>query len=325
MPRTASPLPSRTMPKGLPGAFLRLALFGALLAVLCPALRAGFPPFAKPARAATVEEPAMVEHRIERGPVTVITRAAADREASWQHPPQVRVLFHGREVAAHVFHEGIGAARVSFAEMDPGNPAPEVIAQAYSGGAHCCESIVVFSAPPGGSGPWLRHDLGAHDGGPRQARDLDGDGLAELPLQDDRFLYKFGCYACSLAPPRILSVRYGKVADLTRMPSMRPFLLRREKEAMKMLREDMAENRGRATSGLLAGYVALKMLLGEGPQGWRFMLKHHRRKARATLCPLPEKGGLSCGVPRIAISFPVALAFFLQQTGYAAPTVFPQE
>ena len=54
-------------------------------------------------------------------------------------------------------------------------------------------------------------------------RDLDGDGLAELRLKDDRFLYAYECYACSYAPPLILSVLGLSGAWIANLRALEPY------------------------------------------------------------------------------------------------------
>ena len=299
----------------MPRRFLLLLLF-----FLVPADLAGL---AAPSAAASP----VITRTLHHGPLTVITRHK-DPEADdgLDYPPRLRILDGKREVAAFVFTDDIGPLHVYIAEMDPDNGRPEVVAESYSGGAHCCTTVMVFSAPPKGSAPWRRVNLGSFDGaGGIPPVDIDGDGLSEMPLKDNSFLYQFGCYACSYAPPRILAVRGGKVVDLTRRRAMRPYLRKAEKRALARIRESMAENEGPAENGLLAGYVALKMLLGEGPQAWRFMLKHYRRDAPMILCPVPDKDGGNCLVPQIRLPFPAALAIFLADGGYGKFALYPEE
>jgi len=209
------------------------------------------------------------------------------------------------------FPENVGAPEVFVAEMDSSNGHPEVIVESYSGGAHCCEEIIVFSAPKrGASGSWRMFRMGVYDGGARPPRDLDGDGLAEILVRDDAFHYAYGCYACGYAPPVIISVREGRKVDITRRPSFRPVLRDEEKRIVRRMRESKADNGGRVENGLLAGYVALKFLLGEGKEGWNYMLKHHVPE-RQEYCPVPGRDG-DCAVRPLQVSFPVSLAIMLK-------------
>ena len=260
----------------------------------------------------------VLEKTVRVGELAVISRYKdPDAKDGLDYAPQVAVLLRGRKVAEVRFPDGVGAPEVFVAEMDPSNGSPEVVVEGYSGGAHCCEEIVVFSAPANDAdGSWRKLRLGAFDGGPRPPRDLDGDGLAEIMVRDDAFLYAYGCYACSYAPPVILSVRGGRKVDITRRPSFRPVLRKEEKRIVRRMRESMADNGGRVENGLLAGYVALKFLLGEGAEGWNYMLRHHVPEQQE-FCPVPGRDG-DCAVRPLQVSFPVSLAIMLKG-GYIRP------
>ncbi len=249
---------------------------------------------------------------LRAGELTVVSRYKnPDAEDGLDYAPRVSVLLRGRKVAEARFPDDVGAPDVYVAEMDPANGQPEVIAEGYSGGAHCCEDIVVLVAPRDDvRAPWKQVRLGAFDGGARPPRDLDGDGLAEILVRDDAFYYAYGCYGCSYAPPVILSVRDGKKVDLTRQPSFRPLLRKEEKRVIRRMKESRAENGGRVENGLLAGYVALKALLGEGAEGWNFMLKNHVPQQQE-YCPVPGRD-FDCAVRPLKISFPLSLAIALK-------------
>jgi len=254
----------------------------------------------------------VLEKRVRAGDLVVVSRwKDPEAEDALDYAPRVSVLLGGREVAGVEFPDNVGMPKVFVVEMDPSNSRPEVVAESYSGGAHCCEEIVVFSAPPnGGGGAWRKVELGAFDGAERIPRDLDGDGLAEVLVRDDAFYYAYGCYGCSYAPPVILSVRDGRKVELTRRPSFRPVLREEEKRILRRMRESREENGGRVENGLLAGYVALKLLLGEGAEGWNEMLKWHVRE-KQEFCPVPGRDG-DCAVRPLMISFPLSLAIALR-------------
>lgn len=281
----------------------RLLPHGAAAAAIVMALAAG---------AAAVRASPVLEKTVRAGELTVVSRYKdPDAEDGLDYAPRVTVLLRGRKVAEARFPDNVGAPEVFVAEMDPANGHPEVVAESYSGGAHCCEEIVVFSAPAGGAdAAWRTVRLGVFDGGTRPPRDLDGDGLAEIMVRDDAFHYAYGCYACGYAPPVILSVRDGRRVDITRRPSFRPVLRGEEKRIVRRMRESMTENGGRVENGLLAGYVALKLLLGEGAEGWNYMLRHHVPE-RQEFCPVPGRDG-DCAVRPLKVSFPVSLAIMLK-------------
>ncbi|MEN3009746.1 MAG: hypothetical protein ABDI20_01970, partial [Candidatus Bipolaricaulaceae bacterium] len=85
-------------------------------------------------------------------------------------------------------------------ELDPitgedvtGDGYPDVIAVHYSGGAHCCYELEVFSL-----GPRLeRYPVPGGGNCPGKLSDLDGDGIYEVITCDDIFAYRYGPFAYS--------------------------------------------------------------------------------------------------------------------------------
>jgi hypothetical protein len=93
-----------------------------------------------------------------------------------------------------------------------GDHEPEVLVDAYSGGAHCCERTRVYSFD--GSGyAFTVHQWGNQD---YALRDPDRDGRPELVSADDRFAYAFSAYAFSVFPVRIYVERGGRLLERTR-------------------------------------------------------------------------------------------------------------
>lgn len=254
---------------------------------------------------------------LHHGPITVEMRYdPRGPKADPDIPPVVTVFYLKKKVARLVLENSVGKPDVFIAQMDPANRAKEVVVEGYSGGAHCCEEIYVLTAlPRRETRPWKKIYLGSFDGGWVKPQDLDGDGLAELELKDDRFLYLHGCYACSYAPPLFLSVRNGKKVNLTRSDGFQQVLWLEVRELEKRIRQPEEELSEEALNSLLAGYVALKSLLGDGADAWRFMLKHHKPQPMSH-CPMPNPKGGKCPVPEMEISFPLHLSIFLRETGY---------
>lgn len=172
--------------------------------------------------------------------------------------PVVTVFAGGRQIAA-LEGEGTGMGdppvSVQIAEIDPGNSSPEVVVSFYTGGAHCCSDTKVISASKDGAS-WKTIELGQFDGGPLLASDVAGVGHPVFETRDNAFLYTFGCYACSTAPLKILTIEDGEVKTVSADPRFRPA---QESYLKSMITEVPDEE----VNGFLAGYVAEKILLGE--------------------------------------------------------------
>ena len=137
--------------------------------------------------------------------------------------PIVTVFADGKQVA-ELKGEGTGTGdppvSVQIAEIDPANSSPEVVVSFYTGGAHCCSDTKVISASKDGAS-WKTIELGQFDGGPLLASDLAGDGHPVFETRDNAFLYTFGCYACSTAPLKILTIEDGEVKNVSADPRFR--------------------------------------------------------------------------------------------------------
>jgi len=206
------------------------------------------------------------------------------------------------------------AAEASIAEIDPDNGGPEVYFTSYSGGAHCCSTVTVADEV---GGRWTAVPVGEFDGDGNYLEDLNDDGIAEIATVDNRFLYQFDCYACSAAPLVIMTVKGGKVADV----STDPRFLAANREWLGQI-EDAVDPAERWTSpGYLAGWVAAKARVGEGEAAMR--------EVRARWNLADDEGEEVCltgGDPedcakknRAVLKFPDRLELFLRQTGYLPP------
>ncbi len=201
---------------------------------------------------------------------------------------------------------------VQIAEMDPGNPHKEVVFSTYTGGAHCCSDTRILTSSKNGK-TWKEVELGLIDGGPLKVRDLNGDGRYEFAFRDNAFLYTFGCYACSTAPFHVLQLQDGKLIDASSKAEFRPHHVKSIADMIEWAADDMDLN------GFLAGYVAQKILLGEGPQAWKFMLEYYDKKSDWGLvnCSVKEdeKGECPLG-KKVTLTFPQALEHFYKEAGY---------
>jgi hypothetical protein len=229
--------------------------------------------------------------------------------------PVITVFADGKEVAK-LAGEGTGSAdppvSVQIAEIDPGNQYPEVVVSFYTGGAHCCSVTSVVTSSPDGS-TWQTVDVGAFDGGPMLATDLNGDGRYEFKTRDNAFLYAFACYACSEAPLELLTVENGAAKNVTTDEKFKPAHAAYLKGMIENLPEEVDD-----ANGFLAGYVGEKILLGEGKQAWDLMLAYYDKASDWGLevCEqaLDEEG--ECPVQQVKLTFPDALERMLNENGY---------
>jgi hypothetical protein len=252
---------------------------------------------------------------IAQGNVKAVLSYKEDKneEGEIVRTPIVTVSVDGKEVAK-LERDDLGLANppvsVQIAELDSSNRSPEVVAAFFTGGAHCCSDTKVITASPDGSS-WKTVDVGEFDGGPLTAVDLDGDGRYEFETRDNAFLYTFGCYACSVAPLEILAVENGAVKNVTREPRFRPAHESYLKDIITGAPDD-------DVNGFLAGYVAEKILLGEGKEAWALMLTHYDRSSDwgLDLCDRPLNEAGECLDKAQRLTFPDALERMLKENGY---------
>lgn len=227
--------------------------------------------------------------------------------------PVVTIFADGKQIA-ELEGEGTGTGdppvSVQIAEIDPGNSSPEVVVSFYTGGAHCCSDTKVISASKDGAS-WKTIELGQFDGGPLLASDVAGDGHPVFETRDNAFLYAFGCYACSAAPLKILTVEDGESKTVSADPRFRQV---HESYLKSMITQVPDEE----VNGFLAGYVAEKILLGEGKQAWALMLAHYDKASDWGLdvCDKPLDTDGNCPGKKERLTFPAALERMLNENGY---------
>lgn len=204
------------------------------------------------------------------------------------------------------------AAEARIAEIDPNNSFQEVYFSSYSGGAHCCNTVVVAEEV---GDRWVGVTVGEFDGDGNYLDDVDGDGLAEIVTVDNRFLYTFDCYACSAAPLTMTTVRDGKVIDISAEPRFLPA----HRDWLKQIEEGVDPAQRWSSAGFLAGWVAAKIRVGEGPDAWQQLSANWNSAADPGEEVCLTGGDLdACAKKnRAVLSFPERLKLFLEQTGYA--------
>ncbi len=203
------------------------------------------------------------------------------------------------------------SARFGVGKIDSHGPDEQVLFLSYSGGAHCCTSVVLLER---GDTGWRKKDLGSWDGEPlaKFPTDIDGDGVVDLIFNDERFAYVFAPYAMSFMPPRVFNVVAGRTVEVSSEP--------RYQKLFEDQLDDARTNCIAHNNGACAGYVALASRLGRRDEAWQTMLQSYDQTggwSLPTVCTAARISG-SCptGSEVTFKSFPAALAWFLIDAGY---------
>ena len=198
---------------------------------------------------------------------------------------------------------------ISMVEMDGGNTTPEFFISRYSGGAHCCAMVQILDVV---QGQWRIVDGGSWDGDEIIPQDADGDGEQEIVHGDDRFLYRYSCYACAAPPLRVFKLVAGTLAEVTLSPLYRAL----DERGLPNFQQGCANH----DNGACASYVAVASRLGRRDEAWKFMLEHYDHKSDWGLkdCALMDPRG-GCLAEIQYKSYPDALEAFLQQINSAEP------
>lgn len=197
--------------------------------------------------------------------VTATVTLVTPSDPAFGYMPTLAVAVDGVKVAEAVGAESdfeVPAAEASIAEIDPDNDYPEVYFASYSGGAHCCTTVIVAEQV---GDHWVVVPVGDFDGDGDYLTDADGDGVAEIVTVDNRFLYQFDSYAASAAPLVVYTVRGGEVVDVTAEPRY----LAAQRDWLQQLEETVEPNDRWVSRGFLAGWLAQRIHLGEGPAAWQ--------------------------------------------------------
>ncbi len=185
------------------------------------------------------------------------------------------------------------------------NGIDEVVIRTFSGGAHCCTNHVIYTWD---DQQFIKTETGYLDGNGGGFEDINRDGKLEFLTYDNSFLYKFSSYAGSFPPSLIYSFENGQLNDVTRNhPKILRETLQRMYEVIKERQKDDYQ-----INGVLAGYVAQKILLGEYEEGWKLMLAHYDKNSDWGLEMYDEQGNMTNKYP----DFPTALKAFLVQQKY---------
>jgi hypothetical protein len=180
-----------------------------------------------------------------------------------------------------------------------GDGEPEVLVDAYSGGAHCCAltELAAFN----GTGYAVQELFWGNTG--YELQDLDGDGKPELVGYDDAFAGAFSSYAASFFPPRVVDYDPAVNGGLRDVTDHFVALIRKnQRQALHALKR--ARRQHYETLGIVAAYVADFYLLGD-PGHVRPYLERARKR-----------GDLRTFNGRAPRSFERRLLAFLKKQGY---------
>jgi hypothetical protein len=209
---------------------------------------------------------------------------------------------------------GLSAAQADFGavRLDRDAPGEQLLVRTFTGGAHCCFSYQLAISTAQG---WSVTEIGAWDASPMpEPKDVDGDGRPELVGGDEAFGYVFAPYAASFYPPQVQEVRSGKLVDVSAEP--------RYRKVFEAYLPEIKAECGKRYNGACAAYVATAVRAGQGEPAWRFMLAHVDPEGDwlPTGCKVRRvKGECPKGQEQTFKTFPEALAWFLEESGYPVP------
>jgi hypothetical protein len=146
-----------------------------------------------------------------------------------------------------------------------------VVADVYTGGAHCCFYSAVYRYLPGKRA--YRATIGFWGNSVARLVDIGSDGRPEFWTRDDRFAYVFTSFAGSAFPIRIFRFDHGRFVDVTRRF---PSLVRRDARSLFALYRVQRKTRDHV-GGILPAWLADEYLLGRGAAGWKVLERAVRR------------------------------------------------
>ena len=247
------------------------------------------------------DTPSIDNASLTRGPVEVVVSYTAREDITEKNRPllEYEIFYEGRSrVKDAVLAVGSGDVLIGDFDKDGGM---EVSIQAFTGGAHCCTTTTVYS--------WNGNDfdeLNLDETLSGDFEDIDGDGSFEFVTVDSNFLAKFSSYADSVAPPMVFSLVEGNFVDSTRNY---PDYIYSKIADLEQRNQQIMNNHG-----LLAAYVADKILVGEYESGWAYLLDHYSEDpAYGSRMNIYDQDG---NVIDQYDSFPAALDSLLLEQGY---------
>ena len=188
---------------------------------------------------------------------------------------------------------------------------PDVLAEGYWGGAHCCYGPTLYG--PASGGYQVLEDLtkpgvgkGLHWNANEGFQPEKIEGTVVLESSDGAFPYTFGCYACTPAPTRLFTVASSGLVDVTtRYPQQ---VKAEAAAAWSSANQSMGSSADAGSvEGPLAEWAADKCELNEGAQMWQTL---EQLQARGKLSAAEQQSFNHKG------TFPAQLKAFLLGQGY---------
>ncbi len=176
---------------------------------------------------------------------------------------------------------------------------PDIVLNLYSGGAHCCTLVQIFSFDAAAN-TYAKTERVFGDPDAR-ILDLRHDGRFEFLTADDAFAYRFTDYAASGLPIEILTFANGRFTDVTRAYPRR---VARDAAVWLKAFNGMARQGYPDSVGVIASWAADEDLLGH-PQ---LVSRYLAQQARAGHLNVPGGAG--------GTKFVARLQKFLRRRGY---------
>jgi hypothetical protein len=177
---------------------------------------------------------------------------------------------------------------------------PDIVLDLYSGGAHCCTVIQIFSFNSA-TGTYVKTERVFGDPDAKVV-DLGHTGHFEFLTADDSFAYRFTDFAASGLPIEILTFANRHFTDVTRSY---PALIAKDAALWMRAFKAQAKQHYPDSVGVIAAWAADEDLLGRTKLVSRFL---HRQAVAGHLNAPFEAGGAR---------FVAKLQKFLRRRGYA--------
>ncbi len=209
---------------------------------------------------------------LKAGNIKVLVTYIKQNEPTGENNIFYRIFYQGKQKVKGAANTHI-IGEVFLEDLD-NDKNPEVIVKTFSGGAHCCTEFTIYNWQ-NKKQKFTKVETGFLESGGGIFKDIDGDGKIEFSTVHNGFFYMFSSYAGSFPPSVIWRLENGKLKDVTRQY---PKTLR---ATLKDMNESFVEAKkdGFEINGILAGYVAQKILVGEYEEGWKFMLANYDPKS----------------------------------------------